>query len=471
MKKMFKVLPLGLLFALISSPSTALAATGGSDAVVDILNNGRYEGAIDSIKSVTEVVDVGFTMFITFVAFFIISAAMLRNVLAGAYCAFPKFWDKVDASHKEVAETGWVTRLQGLRSGYQNINIGSLAKSIMRILPNIKALTDFEDNTVEPKSYFIKGIPQMIGVIIIGVFIYNGYYRDTASTISNFGSELFERMILSADPIAIFDRITGASGKPEFASDNSLTDDGKLINKLSQASYSKVIGTYTDIKGSAAKTALATQLEAWVKDNVGNRCGEYIDRENWSYTYDVTLTMGKTSMTDSNTPDGLGHSVVFSDLPIATLNLDSTKEVGVDWHLTLIVNFKKKAADTKSTTVLDLTMNVKGLMSNSKTLEFTRGGDSRLVVYANSTTIGGKPVSFDVSTGTLTFTDGKPSGTTWDCAGLGYKGSNGKTHKITTIKFSSGSNTTCTATLSSQVYSVTDLAYGTAVPDDLTKRE
>lgn len=470
MKRMLAILTLVLL-ALISNPITVRASAGGSDAVVDILNNNRYEGAIDSIKSVTEVVDLGFTAFITFVAFFIISAAMLRNVLAGAYCAFPKFWDKVDAAHKEVAETGWVTRLQGLRSNYQNINMGSLGKSIMRILPNIKTLTDFEDNTIEPKSYFIKAIPQMIGVIIIGVFIYNGYYRDTASTISNFGSELFERVILSADPIAIYDRITGATGRPEFASDNSLTDDGILINKLSEAAYSKVIGTYTDIKGSAAKTALATQLEAWVKENVDNKCGTYIDRSSWSYSYDVTLTLGKTAMTDSNTPDGFGHSIVFSDLPVSSLSLDSTKEAGVDWHVTVIINFKKKAPEAKSTTVLDLTMTVKGLMANSKTITLPVGGDSRIYVYTTGTKIGGKKVSFNETTGVLTFTEGKPEGNTWACEGLVYRGSNGKSHRINTITFSSGSNTQCTASLSSKVYVVDNLSYGSAIPDDLTKRE
>lgn len=86
-----------------------------ADAVVDILENDRFNGVVSTVNKIGRVVDTYFMSFISFVSFFIISAACLRNVLAGAYCVYPKFWDKVDEAHKEKgldlleAINNWIT--------------------------------------------------------------------------------------------------------------------------------------------------------------------------------------------------------------------------------------------------------------------------------------------------------------------------------------------------------------------------
>ena len=442
---------------------TTVYASGDANAVADILNNQRYEGAIESIQAVTEIVDTGFTMFITFIAFFIISAAMLRNVLAGAYCAYPKFWDKVDAAHKEVQDTGWVTRIKGLSSSYQNINAGSFGKALLRILPNIKMLTDFEEEAIEPKSYFIKAIPQMIAVVIIGVFIYNGYYRDTAATVSNFGSELFKRVLLSADPVSIYDRITGAAGRPEFATDSDKTDQGQLINKISEKCYSKVISTYSDVKGSANKAALATALESWVSNEVETKCSSYAsNHDNWAYSFDVTMTVGKTSkepkMYVSN--DGLKAACVFTSKPISDLNLDTTKEQGVDWNLNVTINFKKKAAASKTKAVYDLVMKWEGKKTTAKpkvtiALPDSTGGHISLGTGAK---MGDKKVNLSSDGKYIEFPDGLPSGSSWTCTSVSYKDSTGKQHTIKTVNFKA-SNTN-SITFSSAEYGLSGIQYG-----------
>ena len=78
-----------------------------SAVTLDILSNPKYAGAISSIRGVTDWIDSGFGMAITMIAFLIIIVAMLKNVLAAAYCAYPKFWDRVDAAHKEVESVSW----------------------------------------------------------------------------------------------------------------------------------------------------------------------------------------------------------------------------------------------------------------------------------------------------------------------------------------------------------------------------
>lgn len=464
MKKFIASLSLLFLLSVLAIPPTIAQATGDANAVVDILNNPRYEGAMESIQGLTSIVDAGFTMFITFIAFFIISVAMLRNVLAGAYCAYPKFWDKVDVAHKEVQDTGWVTRIKGLSSSYQNINSGSLMKAVLRLLPNIKEITEFEDDSIEPKAYFIKAIPQMIGVVIIGVFIYNGYYKDTAAVVSNFGSELFKRVILSADPVAIFDRVTGATGSPEFSTDSAEEDSSKMVNKISKKSYSKVISTYSDISGSANKSAVAQQVETWVSANIDKYCADYTDSNNWKYSYDVTMTVGSTTQNigASKSSDGLDVAVVFDSLSMKSLNLDSTKQVDVDWYINVVVNFKKKASKTETVRVNDfiLEVGIKNWTASSYSFSLPSGSGGFITnkstgpatitinkkdydVYRNNNTL--------VISGLTSISSG-----TYQVVGLKYN-SNAVAHTITTIKIVTGSQT---ANLSSTANSITSLAYG-----------
>lgn len=232
-----------------------------------ILKNPHYAGAIDSVSFITDWIDVGFGMVITMVAFLIILVAMLKNVLAGAYCAFPKFWDKVHEAHEQKKDEGWLKGAMGFfgNKEFMNVNGASVQGFIWRILPDIKAITDFENTdaaSMSPKNYFLKAIPAMIVCICIGAFIYNGFYRDTAAKVVDFGSEIMQRTILEADPIAMYDHFVGTSGRPAFTFDTAVDDRGKMINELETELYSAFISEFNDIKSTAGKRALADSCES-----------------------------------------------------------------------------------------------------------------------------------------------------------------------------------------------------------------
>lgn len=263
------------------------------NAVQDILLNPRYEGMMSTISGVTDVVDGGFMTVITFVAFFIISVALLRNVLAGAYCAFPKFWDQVAHAHEENENTAFFEQIKGIKDSYKTASMGSIKTFVLRIVPNIKCLTDFEDDTLSPKSYFIKAIPQMIGVVIIGVFIYNGYYRDFTAVIANTGSELIERTVLSFDPVGAFDTIMNTAGKPAFATDGALTAFGKNKNKVANDIYSNIIAKYTDIKDANSKAELASQIDAAVDAMFPEDTMSWFGAENGEYDVQIRVSIVK----------------------------------------------------------------------------------------------------------------------------------------------------------------------------------
>lgn len=417
-----------------------------SQVTVDILQNPRYAGAIDTVRWLTDWIDSGFGMVITIVAFLIILVAMFKNVLAAAYCAYPKFWDRVDAAHKEVESVGWIQQFKDTFMT-RDINSGSFSNAIMRILPNIKTLTDFEGDTVRPKTYFIRAIPQMLICIIIGAFIYNGYYRDTAAKVVDFGSEMVSRVLLEVDPIAVFDQFTGAAGRPVFASDGSELDDQKLINKLSVNVYNAVIGEYNDIKGADAKRALADKIEIKMSEWVATLGSQYMDSEAWKSIMQVAITTGEVDISkiDGNrNTDGtvVQHAMQF---PVADLNLSSNIHVNDPMYVRVRLNFEKQAVQSGIVSLSDVVLHVPGTTKAEgfkSTYNLTIQGTKDPVGFKLNGADAGT-VEFDVPSGTLTITwsGGHGSQETLELLEpltLRDK-KTGKTHKIASIRTGAGS--------------------------------
>ena len=122
--------------------STGISDTG--NAIQDIMNNPRFEGAISSISKITGFVDIWFARIISLVSFFIISAALLKNACAGAYVANSKFWDKVADAHQKT-EALSLQSLRNIGQSVQSANVGSIKDLLLGFIPNIKAFTDFDD--------------------------------------------------------------------------------------------------------------------------------------------------------------------------------------------------------------------------------------------------------------------------------------------------------------------------------------
>lgn len=424
----------------------AFATEVGNPAIDDILKDPRYEGAMDSIAGFTKIVDRGFIIFVTFVAFLIISTAILRNVLAGAYYAFPKFWDKVDQAHKDneaVKGKGWIQRSQDFfqGGGYQSYGTGSLMQSILGMLPNIKVFTDFEGDNVDFKQYFIRAVPQMVCIVLIGVFIYNGYYRDTTILAANFGSTMIVRFMNSADPVAAWDHITGMSGTPEFATDSAQDDRSKMVNETAHEIYKKVIGTYSDITDKVAKAQLAGNIETWSSTQVDALCGAYMEGGLWSYKVSTNWTTGSTSMQSSVSKDNSTAIIVFPSLHMGSLNFDSAKAAGEDNYMSVFLTFTRKNAGSQSVTVNDfaVTMPADGWTGGAMTFIGAKG---YFYPQNGSCTIGGEKVAISSTNGgvTLTFSSGAaPSGSNLPVVGLSYYA--GAKHGISTISMSNSVTT------------------------------
>lgn len=440
-----------------------------SQVTVDILQNPKYAGAIDSVSWLTDWIDSGFGMVITIVAFLIILVAMFKNVLAAAYCAYPKFWDRVDAAHKEVESLGWIQQFKDTFMT-RDVNSGSFSNAIMRILPNIKAFTDFEGDTVRPKTYFIRAIPQMILCIIIGAFIYNGYYRDLAAKVVDFGSEMVSRVLLEVDPIAVFDQFTGAAGRPVFASDGSELADQQLVNKIATTVYNAVIGEYNDISGAEAKRALANAIEVKIQDwvlELGKEEETYVDGESWKSVLQVSLTNGEISIDQINgrsNKDGtiMQHAMQF---PVSDLNISSNINVNLPMYVRIRLNFEKQAVQSGNHGVSDLVLHV----SEGQTSVTVPAGvnlelrNTSGIVTASNAASGTFEITVAFGSGNkghvITFDNPKDAmfnGTYTIAGGLSVRdGTTGKTHTITGISFDG------TGVLSSAQEGRTDITWST----------
>lgn len=309
----------------LTTPVYATATSG--NAVQDIMNDDRFQGAISSIEWITGQIDRWFTVIITATAFFIISAALLKNACAGAYCSNHKFWDKVAEAH-EKSEALSIAGIKDYFTGKQFMQTtgGGLRDALLCLVPNIKAFTDFDDADIEPKQYFMKAIPQMLVCVIIGVFIYNGYYRDSAATVGSFGSELCNRLFASVDPASFVDKLTETTKTPDniFAGDPTL--QGKDAYKISSEIYKVILSNSKGLTEEDAKESVMRDSEAWAYSLVTNS-GMTSVFYNEDRQFDFTVSNLKVTVI--NQPPA-GYSGEFSHPTVMKLNED----VGDEWSVT-----------------------------------------------------------------------------------------------------------------------------------------
>lgn len=261
------------------------------DAIDDILLNERFDGAVDSISWLTNIMDNVTIQIISVASFLIIAFALLKNVLAGSYCAFPVFCDAVHEAHQANEQITIRSAGDYFRQGkVLDTSVSGIKRFLLGLVPDVKALTDFEEQEIAPKDYFLKAIPQMLACVIIGVFIYNGYYRDTAAVVGRFGSEAITRVLVSADPVGLVDKVFNNVGMPEFATQDSPYTEDKIVYKASKGLYSAIVTKHHDLSTMNQKQSLASAVESWVSTCV-KECTKYT-QDDFKATYKYTIKVG-----------------------------------------------------------------------------------------------------------------------------------------------------------------------------------
>lgn len=403
-------------------------------AVEDILKNPRFEGGMETISWLTEFVDLYFVMFISIISFFIISGALLRNVIAGAYAAFPKFWDAISEAKEEI---------RAKADGTNNKGVSILFRITSWVFPDLKKLSDFHDNNIEPKDYFLKAIPQMVAVVMIGVVIYNGFYRDGVEMTSNFGSELIQRVFLNVDPVAVFDRVFQNATRPDFSTADDTSTTGKYAEKVSKKIYSDIVTYWTDVESKAAKSSLTQNIENWVLEQMSSNQDMWNENK-YKISVQVDRVLGTPNLDRLSNGDTDIITTSAWSTPVTAFEFDSTQHLQEDWHVRFIARFEKipeKASGSKTFSQLALEVPAASVTIGADNYVVNLGHTDKFGISGSKVTVNGKPATWNPNNGTLTIAkiDGFREGNiTLSISGFTYKvaDDNGSTrsHSIRQLK-------------------------------------
>lgn len=317
----------------------------GADAFKDIISSERYQGNIESIEWLVKLFDNFFVQVVSIVGFFIISLAFLKNILAGAYCAFPTFFDRL-ASYKQN-----LSSKKGQGAG------GILFWVLSLFIPDVKSLTDFADDDqglkYNIKTYLLKSMATGILTVMIGTIIYNGLYRDIIGKSADAGAHVLSSYILDKDFNKIIDDTMETGADYVFSYDTS-TQQGKALNRIATEVYNKSKQYYGDVRTKENRSELGQNIENWVStslnsksvDAVGGTTSVYdlLAQPEFSMSFQVDVVPAQPSeLTAQQTDNGKYHRILFSQ-QIKAFGHKSTKitEAYDNSFIRLVVTFNHK---------------------------------------------------------------------------------------------------------------------------------
>ena len=183
--------------------------TATVNAGQDLFSKAWTEGNLYRIQGLVSKLGSFAGTVISIVGFGIVIFSILKNAMSGLYVVNPTFWDKVDdiKSQAIAGMQGTIGELAGSVRGNGNYaaqKVGGIFTFMLGLIPNIKALTDFDDGApVDKKQYFMKSIPLLIAQIFIGMMIFFGYPAKIAEWIGSGATYAVAAVINNVDPIEV----------------------------------------------------------------------------------------------------------------------------------------------------------------------------------------------------------------------------------------------------------------------------
>lgn len=289
---------------------------------------------------------------ISVIGFSIVVMTIMKNSGHGLYAVNPKFWDRVDEVHRTES-----IMAAGSKSGNEiGKLLGVISVTILSIIPNLKALTDFDDCQVtDPASYFIKGIPVMCVQVFIGVFIYFSYPAQVAEKYSTFSRGFIDCALNNIDPLAFIQKLPDHFFLPQFSTDGSITNLDNSTNKVSKKVWSRFVGQLSDIK-KESKEKCALQVEDWVSGCLASVI-DYTDVEKYDMSVTTRISSSSPDLSHVNDKhqDGV-HTYAFA-CPID--NFDHGSATSTDGlYIRFDLTFTELATKSSSLSSASLVFNV-----------------------------------------------------------------------------------------------------------------
>lgn len=202
---------------------------------------------------------------ISVVGFGIVIFSILKNAISGLYVVNPPFWDRVDELKNDAIEgtKGLVNDTIGKSNNVAAKKLGGALTWMLSLIPNIKALTDFDDSDgqcVDKKQYFLKSIPLLVVHIFIGALIFLGYPTKIATWFGNAGTYAIDAFLNNVDPVETIQRLSDGIIVYDLTTDGTGDKFEQTINDATRAIHKNVVTKYTDMGKQPAQSA-ALEIE------------------------------------------------------------------------------------------------------------------------------------------------------------------------------------------------------------------
>lgn len=222
------------------------------------------EGNLYEVQGLVNVLGGFAVKVISIVGFGIVIFSILKNAMSGLYVVNPSFWDKVDDIKNQAVAgvSGTVNEMVGKTNGnYAAQKLGGLFTFLLNLIPNIKALTDFDDGApVDKKQYFMKSIPLLIAQIFIGMLIFFGYPAKIANWIGTGGTHVITAMLNNIDPVEVVSGVSDVFTVYSLATDGSPEPFDQTVNKCASEMIRVIQTKYSDMqKDPTQETAYAVE--------------------------------------------------------------------------------------------------------------------------------------------------------------------------------------------------------------------
>ncbi len=240
----------------------------------DLFNQTWTEGDLYSIQPIVNGLGTFACWVISIVGFGIVIFSILKNAFSGLYVVNPTFWDKVDQVKCQAVQGIGSTVQQFSGGNVATQKLGGLFVFLLGLIPNIRALTDFDDGApVDKKQYFMKSIPLLVAQIFIGMMIFFGYPAKIAEWIGSGATYAMSAIINNVDPVEVVHKVSDSFTTYYLSTDGSQDPLEQNVNKMTLDMVSTMATKYDDMHESnvqdVALTIEARLLNAF--DNEGAR--------------------------------------------------------------------------------------------------------------------------------------------------------------------------------------------------------
>lgn len=241
-------------------------------------------GSLSAISPIVQVVGFVAMGIISIGGFFMVILPLIRNVFNGIVVVAPKLCDKIDEAHRNKLG------LNHSEGGNQiQMIIGSMSMIILSFFPNFKALSDFDEGIIDPKTYMIKALPMMCVYIFIGVFIFQGYPAKFAEKFAGAATGVIDMALNNVDPVAWVEKIPTNLARPDLSTNNATDQIGKNTNTLSKSLFSTLTSKYSDMSKDS-RISVSHEIEAYVNAKL-SEISDHADSSKFKMTVE-TRVMG-----------------------------------------------------------------------------------------------------------------------------------------------------------------------------------